>query len=176
MSEITKNQKSVDLQRMIDTAMAFFLAGERCSPEFSFGRYPSHSLTAPVVVAYALAVEIALKILNRHYGLPADGHDLMRLLETLPDETRIHLQYLEDEIQAIKSTFVEWRYPYEYEFLSVNPSSIRRAFILLHREIRRVLPNLESIYEKNWGHFDPDWYWAWPDLEIAQIEERLGPA
>jgi hypothetical protein len=46
----------------------------------------------------------------------------------------------------------------------------RRAFIECYREIRRLQPNLISIYEANWGSFDPDWFWAWPELEVPPLE------
>lgn len=172
MSKAAEKAQAVDLQRMIDTALAFFLAGERCVPKFSFGRYPDHSLGAPVVVSYALAVEIALKILNRHYRLSAEGHDIAALFNALPHESRDHLFWVEEILPEISRAFVEWRYAYEQEFLSISPDAIRRSFIVLHAEIRRVDPNLTSTFEKNWGSFNPDWTWAWPELEIAQIENR----
>jgi hypothetical protein len=160
----------VDLQRMLDTAAAFFLAGERCAPALKFGVYGEHTLDAPRIVSYALAVEIALKLLVRLAGTACEGHSIKHLLDNLPDETRAHLNWVEDCADEIESYFVHWRYPYESEFLVGDCDNPRRAFIVCYHEIRRQKPELLSVFKRNWGSFDPDWQWAWPEKEFAVFE------
>lgn len=166
--------RPVDVQRMFDLATSFFLAGERCAPDFKFGPYRLHSVEAPRIVSYAFAVEVALKlILHLKKSKPGRAHNLKALFELVPDESRKLLPYLEDCIDDISSYFVDWRYSYEKELLFGEFDNPRRAFIECYKEIRRLEPRLVSVYKKNWGKFDPDWFYAWPDLEIAQIEARL---
>jgi HEPN domain-containing protein len=160
-----------DIQRMIDTATAFFPTGERCAPDLKFGRYGSHSVDAPRIVAYAFAVELALKLLScLSNQTQKRGHSLEVLFDDLPTNLKVRLQYLEGCVEEIDKYFENWRYPFESEFLIGECDNPRRAFIECHREIRNLKPNLMSVYEKNWGSFDPDWDWAWPELEVAQIE------
>ena len=166
----------VDTQRMLDTATSFFLAGERCSPDLKFGPYGVHSVDAPRIVVYAFAVEIALKLL--HYistNTQKRGHSLKVLFDELPDQVKAQLKYLEGCVGEIDRYFESWRYPFEHDFLVGDNDNPRRAFIECYREIRSSKPNLMSSYEKNWGSFDPDWDWAWPELELKQIEKNLLP-
>lgn len=162
----------VDEQRMIDTACAFFLAGERCTPEIGFAIYPMHSVSAPVLVNYALATEIALKLLIRSYGNKpprgADAHNLQKLFECLPKEGRQFLDGYKEAIFDCSEYFVDWRYPYEVPELIGSASELRRVFIRCYQEIRRRKPALSSIYEKNWGHFEPDWLWSGHRLDVTQ--------
>jgi HEPN domain-containing protein len=163
-----------DIQRMLDTATAFFLTGERCAPELKFGRYGSHSVNAPRIVAYALSIELALKLLHHMLtNAQKRGHSLRVLFDDLPSSAKERLQYLEGWVGEIDRYFENWRYPFEHGFLSGETDNPRRAFIECHREIRNIKPDLMSVYEKNWGSFDPDWNWAWPELELRQIEGSL---
>jgi hypothetical protein len=41
------------------------------------------------------------------------------------------------------------------------------------RLILHLKPDLVSIYEQNWGRYEPDWFYAWPKLEVTQIEAGL---
>jgi hypothetical protein len=180
----------LDFQRMIDTAVAFFLAGERCTPSLKFGKYGEHSLGAPIVVSYALSIEICLKILIAKANGDIQGHSLKALFGRLPAESKEHLKRLMEplvsgevtpEFAVLKSSpldeidrnFVDWRYPYEQDLLVTSPSSLRRAFIDCHTEIRRAHPQLVSTFERDWGEFTPDETWAWPELELAQLEETI---
>lgn len=165
--------KTLDHKRMLDTATAFFLAGERCAPDLKFGRYGVHSVDAPRIVCYALSVEIALKLMLSFFGKAVSDHSLVRLFEKLPEEVRGNLPTLDFHANEMDRYFVGWRYPYEKGYLSGDFDNPRRAFIECYQEIRRIQPNLKSVYELNWGHFEPDRQWAWPELEIAQIEAGL---
>jgi hypothetical protein len=155
---------------MVDTATAFFLAGERCAPDLKFGPYGVHSVSAPRIVLYALAIEITVKLLLSLTGVTARGHRISQLFVQLPDETREKLAILSECSGEIDRYFEDWRYPYEKESLVGECDNPRRAFIECYREIRRIEPTLQSVYEKNWERFEPDWNWAWPELEIQQVE------
>lgn len=147
-----------DLQRQLDTATAFFLAGERCSLELKFDQYGFHTVSAPTIVNYAFAVELGLKII--HFvvtGSVTKGHDLERLFKSLPDEVCENLPHLSDCVTDIARYFENWRYPYEKDFLFGDFESPRRAFIECYREIRRLQPDLVSVYEGGWGKFEPNW-------------------
>ncbi|MCA3634146.1 MAG: hypothetical protein INF18_00305 [Methylobacterium sp.] len=93
---------SVDQQRMIDTAVSFFLGGERCRPGCGFRNYPVHELAAPVIVCYAIAVEIALKLLIlKKEGVKISfekiqTHDLKKLFNDLSDENKSNMQYFNE--------------------------------------------------------------------------------
>ena len=152
----------VDHQRQLDTATAFFLAGERCALELRFYQYGFHTVSAPTIVNYALAVEIALKLLHSLVtGETKSGHDLGALYEQLPGGVRANLLHLAEENSVISRHFVDWRYPYEKDLLIGDFENSRRAFIECYREIRRVAPALVSVYEELWGTFEPDWIQAW---------------
>jgi hypothetical protein len=157
---------------MLDTATAFFLAGERCAPDLEFGTYGTHNVSAPRIVSYTLAVEIALKLLAHLAGIAQGGHGLRSLFDSLPVNTRSQLGYLGECVDEIDRYFVDWRYPYETDFLIGDFTAPRRSFIECYNEIRRQMPELKSVYERNWGKFDPDWNWAWPELEIAALERQ----
>lgn len=164
---------ALDHHRMLDTATAFFLAGERLAPDLKFGPYGVHRVDAPRIVCYALSVEIAVKLIHSLMGKPEGGHRISELFRKLPDEMRDNLTVLSCCADEMDRFFVDWRYPYEKGFLIGDCDNPRRAFIECYREIRRIWPTLQSTYERNWNGFEPNWDWAWPELEIQQIEAGL---
>lgn len=178
-----KREDDIDYQRMLDTAVSFFLAGERCRPSLQFGRYPVHCVNAPTIVNYALSVEIVLKILVRFQGQCTRSHDLNELYQLLNEESKSNMSILSSYFRDVKNPyrdgdervipFLDWRYPYEHESLVGETDTLRRVFIVCHREVRRVLPELASVYERDWGSFDPDWNWAWREREIEEIEGKV---
>ncbi|MCK9552297.1 HEPN domain-containing protein [Aquamicrobium sp.] len=163
----------LDHQRMFDTATAFFLTGERCAPDLRFGPYGIHSVNAPRIISYALAVEIALKLMFSLMGMVGRGHRISKLFEKLPHEVRTNLVNLSGCAEEMDRYFEDWRYPYEKDFLVGESDNLRRAFIECYKEIRRIKPTLESVYEQNWGSFEPDWNLAWPELESQQVEAEI---
>jgi len=155
---------SPDLQNQFDTATAFFLAGERCSPELRFGQYGFHTVSAPTIVNYAFSVELALKLIHLlAVGTPARGHDLEALYRALPEDSKANLPHLEESVGDIARYFEDWRYPFEKDFLFGDYDNPRRAFIECYREIKRHRPLLISVYEGMWGGFEPEWVQAWPE-------------
>lgn len=100
------------LNRMMNSAVEYFLAGERCKEPLAFGQYSQHELGTPVVVLYAFSIELALKVLlgniskselqfsreksNISYeelNIP-HGHKLKLLFAKLPQDSRDQLQYI----------------------------------------------------------------------------------
>ena len=162
-------------QRMLDTAMDFFLAGERCNLPMKFGNYESHSLAASIVSNYALSIELALKLLASKNGIPElkwnRVHNLATLFEILPPIVREEIQTeasasfnVEKFVDEIAKTFVDWRYPFEKDFLYADTSNMRRLFIACHAVIRKSHPTLIGSLEQKWGSFNPDSTWI--DYEI----------
>lgn len=153
---------TIDLQRQLDAATAFFLAAERCALEFRFGQYDFHVVNAPTIVNYAFAVELALKVIHS-VTMPAiaRGHKLDQLYRALPDDIRTNLRHLSECVTDISSYFEEWRYPFEKAFLVGEYENPRRAFIECYQEIRRLRPDLISAYEAGWGSFKPEWVQTW---------------
>jgi hypothetical protein len=162
-----------DLARQLDTATAFFLAGERCALELKFRRYDFHSIGAPTIVNYSFGVELAMKLIHYiAFGVSTRGHNLERLFEGLPDEIKANLQHLSECVADMARYFEDWRYPFEKPFLLGDDELPRRAFIECYREIRRLRPDLCSVYEIRWGSFEPEWVRTWPKTQ-PQCELRL---
>jgi HEPN domain-containing protein len=152
-----------DPQSQLDTATAFFLAGERCSLEVRFGQYGFHTVSAPTIVNYALSVELSLKLIHLlAVGASVRGHDLEALFRALPEESRANLPHLEECVAEIARYFEDWRYPFERELLFGDFDNPRRAFVECCRETRRLRPTLVSIYEQLWEGFEPEWLQTWP--------------
>ncbi|TCD15443.1 hypothetical protein [Oricola cellulosilytica] len=165
---------SVDLQRQLDTATAFFLAGERCTLNLKFGRYGIHTLDAPTIVNYAFSVELALKLIHLLVCEgKARGHGLKSLYASLPSENRTMLPHLDGCVDEIDRYFEDWRYPFEKGCLFGDTENPRRAFLECYREIRRLRPELTSVYENNWGSFEPDWFHAWAKGDTFEVMDPL---
>lgn len=155
---------SADLQNQIDTATAFFLAGERCSLELRFRPYGFHTVAAPTIVNYALSVELALKLIYLlAVGTPARGHNLESLYRALPQESVTNLPHLAQCVGEIARYFEDWRYPFEKDLLFGDYDNPRRAFIECYGEVRRLRPQLVSVYESLWGGFEPEWLPSLPE-------------
>lgn len=128
-----------------------------------YGAYGFHSIGSPTITNYALSVEIALKIIHvLSRNEEVRGHDLWELFKALPDEIRDNLPHLQECAEEMARYFENWRYAYEKEFLVGDDEYPRRGFIECYREIRRLQPGLESIYERLWSGFEPEWVRSWP--------------
>ena len=155
---MAERARTVDPQRMLDTATAFFLAGERNKLLLRSDKYDFHSLDAPTITNFGLSVEIALKLLvYLQTGELAVGHSIADLFGKVSKEARERMYETVEFSNENTNYFVDWRYPYEKDFLIGSVDTPRRAFIECYREIRLALPNLKSVYEENWGVFEPDW-------------------
>ena len=157
---------SVDIQRQLDIATAYFLAGERCSVEMKFGVYGLHSIGSPTITNYAFSVELALKIVHAlSRNAEMRGHDLKMLFDALPEDVRKNLPHLQECVGDMALYFENWRYAYETEFLVGADEYPRRAFIECYREIKRLRPQLASVYESLWGGFEPEWVRSRPEVQ-----------
>ncbi len=113
---------------------------------------------------YAFSVELALKLIHL---LARDaeerGHDLKALFDALPKYIQRNLPHLQECASAIASYFANWRYAHEKDFLVGGEEDPRRAFIECYREIKRLQPQLTSVYESLWGGFEPEWVRTWTE-------------
>lgn len=74
--------------QMLDTARAFLKAAKRCN-EPSFQQLGwAHPLLVPIVTNISLSCELFLKTILRKINTSQKGHDLLKLFETLPEETK----------------------------------------------------------------------------------------
>jgi HEPN domain-containing protein len=160
---------------MIDTATAFFLAGERCEPDVEFGPYDPHSVSAPTIVCFAFSVELALKLIAviACKRKVAREHSLKELFLGLPQEYQDKLAHTDQCIEDIDRYFTDWRYSFEHDLLFGETSNPRRAFIECYRLIREIRPELKSVYEENWGEFQPDWVDRRLSTDLFQMK-RVG--
>jgi hypothetical protein len=90
-------------------------------------------------------------------------------------EVRNNLPHLAGCVSDIARYFEDWRYPFERELLFGDFDDPRRAFIECYCEIRRLRPQLASVYESLWGTFEPEWVLSWPEAQPCW-ELRLAAA
>lgn len=122
-----------DPKRIIDTADAFLLAGERAMEQRPVGVNRFQMLLVPGVVSNAFAAELYFKALLMLEGGPASGHDLASLFAKLKDETRKVVREqiglaetdFDDGLGKVAKAFVEWRYIYEAGSIGVNFEFLR---------------------------------------------------
>lgn len=96
---------------------------------------------------YALSAEISLKTLAKRECVRIERlHDLKSLYNILPTEIRNRIQQdiegydecFDTLLEANKSTFVEWRYFYEKDNLSVNLDFLRKFSSAVNNECNKV--------------------------------------
>src|SRR5688500_16023899 len=137
-----------------------------------FGQYDFHSVSAPTITNYAFSVELALKLIHAlSFGHSARRHNLEELFLSLPDASRANLPHLADCVSEIARYFEDWRYPFEKDFLIGDYENPRRGFIECYREIRRLRPNIPSVYEVLWTSFEPDWFQPWTKGQSLEAKE-----
>ncbi len=85
----------------------------------------------------------------------------MNLYRALPEDSATNLPHLAECVADIAHYFEDWRYPFEKDLLFGDYENPRRAFIECYREIRRLQPELVSVYENLWGTFEPEWVQSW---------------
>jgi HEPN domain-containing protein len=167
----------LDLERHLNTATAFFLAGERCELELRFSSYDLHTLHAPTISNYAFSVELALKLIHvLQFKTAPKEHSLKVLFNSLTQEAKDRLPHLAECVEEIDSYFIDSRYPFEKQFLLGDVETPRRAFIEIYKEIRRIEPELVSVFESNWGKFEPEWIRSWsedrPQWELRPMNSQ----
>lgn len=172
MSDNSNKEPSAQsgLQRMMDSAITYFLAGERCNQPMSFGQYPEPNAGTPTIVLYAFSIELALKVLLQKNDISysslkgAKGHSIKALFELLPQFHKDELGYFnlryssEDPtiIEQLDHAFKDWRYHVEKEILTVSTTDLNRLFMAVHSRIRTQFPDFMSSLEYEWGAFEFD--------------------
>ena len=143
-------------QDMFNQAKAFFLAGHRCATEEWVSPKSYIFLLAPVVVCYAFAIEVYLKLLLQLNNIKVrNTHNILKLCKSLPEDIRNKIveqyravlgknldQFLKD-IELISEAFEQWRYAYEHQLLAVSTSILRGIGQILHDIILELRPSLK---------------------------------
>ncbi len=114
--------------QMLCTAGAFLQSAKRCNEPSFLQLGWSHPLLVPIVTNLALSCEIFLKTILRENSTPEKGHNLLKLFESLPEETKKDIVDSSDSQEFISQLnqnsclFVEWRYIYEHHLRSLSIS------------------------------------------------------
>ena len=113
-------------RQMMGTARAFLNAAKRCNdpPVQQLGW--SHPLIVPIITNAAFACELFLKTLLKKHSSLKQGHNLLELFQSIPEETKNEIigsndsQEFIEELNQISCLFEEWRYIYENQLRSLN--------------------------------------------------------
>jgi hypothetical protein len=143
-------------QRMLNAAAAFYIAAARCRGTVHTGT-TSYETHAPPIVCYAFSIELYLKlILLITTGKKARGHKLVKVYDKLSDRTRRIVvtnwkfpgdpEHLRNLVEEASEIFVQWRYPYEHDFLVASPDELHDIALALHCAVNAIKPELISCY------------------------------
>jgi hypothetical protein len=141
-------------QGLLNEAVSFFNAANRCQAEVKLSPWAGVSLMRPAVVCYAFSLELYLKLLHvSASGKSTWGHELNTLYNGLPPTTKSDLLAecygidLVGELTSAANAFKQWRYSHEHETLAVDPSKLADIIGGCHRLVRRLNPKLEVFGE-----------------------------
>jgi hypothetical protein len=115
---------------------------------------PLLTLPIPLVVCYAFASEVNLKLILLKYGTKVRGHKLKALYELLPSEIKVEIKskvrigdmVFDKELGRISEAFVEWRYVYESDQKSLNLIFIGQFATEIQRIALRLVPQPPRTY------------------------------
>ncbi len=169
--------------KMIGTAISFFLAGERCAVTLQFGSYQSHSVIAPCIVNYAFSIEIILKLLlllsNPNERIPKT-HDIYDLYDHLDVKYKdffaknFHLYYalkcsFEKQFEETRkydvnkkkyiSIFETWRYSYDLDSNVISVGFLQETFRVCFNALKYFFPDTWRNYTDQKGDFFPCSKW-----------------
>ena len=107
---------------------AFLTASERCLTERPCGGETLSIVLVPGIVCAAFSVELGLKAQIMEDGRMAKGHRLFDLFQKLDPKCQSNLVKLvgldqetfENELAHMSEAFVQWRYVYEHDEVSIN--------------------------------------------------------
>lgn len=125
------------VHRMYENSRSFLLAAHRCFEVKPRPKGGEEVLLVPGVVCAAFSAEVALKALALCFGIqPPREHSLAKLFLLLPAEQQQSLIAFEgdpgarllflDRVEAIATTFQDWRYDYEKDSLGVSIGDVER--------------------------------------------------
>jgi len=108
--------------------LEFMESAGRAFKGYSVSGKRLRTLVIPVVVNYAFAAEVNLKLILLSVGKQVRGHKLKSLYDLLPlelkdeikREAKIGRMNFDTELARISDAFVDWRYIYETEGKSLN--------------------------------------------------------
>lgn len=115
-----------DTRQMLGVARAFLKAAKLCNepPIKQVGWV--HPLLVPIVTNLAFSCELLLKTLLTGHNSPKEGHNLLELFESLPEEAKNDIIGPDDKedftliLNQNACLFKEWRYIYERQPRSIN--------------------------------------------------------
>lgn len=144
-------------REMFCTATSFLESGEFCfNSKDGFVR----GFDTVVIVNYAFACEVYLKLLLLHQGLTdVKKHNLFELYQQLPEKRQRMIMvkifnkgiWLTDafgrsELENVSDCFVKWRYRYEFSTLSCNISFLNELARTLRDEC------CETVFNSTWDN------------------------
>lgn len=112
--------------QMLGVARAFLKAAKLCNKQPIEQMCWSHSLLVPIVINLSLSCELFLKTVLNAHNSSKEGHNLLQLFESLPEEVRKDIIGQNDRQDFIlklnqnSCLFEEWRYVYERQPRSIN--------------------------------------------------------
>lgn len=142
---------------MFYQAQLFLEAGRRCAQDKALALSPTdiRALDVPMIVCYAFAMEIYLKLL---LGRLEKEHDLWVLFRQLDDPSKREIvrayenlgkpgSYFEERLKEEARAFEEWRYVYENRrpFLVAGLDNIRDMAWALHAAAKTLKPYLHLL-------------------------------
>jgi hypothetical protein len=115
---------------------------------------PLLTLPIPLVVCYAFASEVNLKLILLKSGKKVRGHKLKSLYELLPLEIKDEVEskvkigsiVFYKELARISDAFVDWRYIYESDNRSLNLIFIGQFATEIQRIALRLVPQPPRTY------------------------------
>ncbi len=164
-------KRTGDTQKLLNNAVAFWEAADRCyhtaySKVGSSGRRVQ--VSGPAVVCYAFSIELFLKLLGQlaNDTYLGNEHRLDELHRQLPEGLRATIQNhyanagqptgsdVTHHLQEAARTFVDWRYVHEHdphehggEPLDADPEALARIVFALRETVREVAPELVSFLD-----------------------------
>ena len=122
-----------EIEKILNTARSFYLAAKRNDEQRPLPNNQFEMLLVPAATNRAFSIELYLKALLVKEGSPSRGHKLHELFNKLKPETQVKIinntqlsdQEFAQHINAITNLFVEWRYIFEMEQISLSYKFLR---------------------------------------------------
>lgn len=117
-----------------ETAIAYFLAAERCEEQRRISQNQVEWLLVPAVTNRAFSIELFLKAILQNDGISKYGHKLHDLFNKLRHERKTQIiketgldsELFQRNLTKISNAFVEWRYLYEKEDIQIVWSFLQK--------------------------------------------------
>jgi hypothetical protein len=159
-ADALKDDLALLIERMLNAATAFYQAGQRLSGPIAISPTNLVQLGAPPIVCFAFSIELYLKLLILITAKrQARGHELLELYDELDDTVKAtcaahyvypdHEDLLREAIADISTTFKDWRYAHEKEYLVTSTETFERVGRCLHKAAAVFAPELVSAFDRS---------------------------